>query len=93
MYTVVFRLHALQRMFSRGISDSDVEVVLKIGQVIESYENDLPYPSYLILGRSKEKVIHVVFAVNEMEKQKIIITAYEPDPLLWDSNYKVRRKV
>ncbi len=47
---LVFRVHAIQRMFERSIQDEDVRTVLRQGEVIEAYPDDTPYPSYLMLG-------------------------------------------
>ncbi len=46
---VRFRAHALRRMFERGISVEDVEAVLESREAIESYPDDQPYPSRLLL--------------------------------------------
>ena len=92
MFKLIFRIHALQRMFSRSISDEEVRFVVEKGEVIENYENDTPYPSKLILGKFGLKNLHVVAAVNDADKEIIIITVYEPDPHLWDNNFKTRRQ-
>ena len=92
MFKLIFRLHALQRMFSRNISEEEVRFVVEKGEVIEKYENDTPYPSKLILGKFGLKALHVVAAVNDEDKEIIIITVYEPDPHLWDNNFKTRRQ-
>jgi hypothetical protein len=42
--SLVFRLHALQRMFQRRISAQDVRRVLETGELIEDYPHDTPYP-------------------------------------------------
>jgi len=42
---VIFRIHAVQRMFERNISAEDVRKVLSVGAVIEEYPDDTPYPS------------------------------------------------
>jgi hypothetical protein len=47
---LVFRLHAVQRMFQRAISEIDVSAVLATGETIETYPDDTPYPSRLVLG-------------------------------------------
>jgi hypothetical protein len=47
---LIFRVHALQRMFQRRITEADVREILQVGEVIESYPDDTPYPSRLILG-------------------------------------------
>lgn len=92
MFKLIFRIHALQRMFSRSISEEEVRFVVEKGEVIENYENDTPYPSKLILGKFGLKNLHVVAAVNDADKEIIIITVYEPDPHLWYNNFKTRRQ-
>ena len=92
MFKLIFRIHALQRMFSRSISEEEVRFVVEKGEVIENYENDTPYSSKLILGKFGLKNLHVVAAVNDADKEIIIITVYEPDPHLWDNNFKTRRQ-
>jgi len=38
----MFRMHAIRRMFERGITVDEVEAVLGAGEVIEDYPNDTP---------------------------------------------------
>ena len=47
---LVFRVHAIQRMFERGITEKDIQVILKNGKTIKSYPDDMPYPSRLVPG-------------------------------------------
>ncbi len=47
---LIFRKHALQRMFQRSISTMDVGAVLAEGKCIIPYPDDTPYPSRLMLG-------------------------------------------
>jgi hypothetical protein len=47
---VVFRVHAIQRMYQRSISEEEVRIVIKTGETIEDYSDDFPYPSRLVLG-------------------------------------------
>lgn len=89
---IVYRVHAIKRMFRRNISDEDVKQVLENGEVIESYEDDLPYPSCLMLGWVQERPIHVVAAENRDEKEMIVVTAYEPDLGQWGADFKTRKK-
>lgn len=88
---IVFSGHALQRMFKRRISREDVAAVLRSGEVIAEYSEDDPYPSSLILGFPRTQPVHVVAAWNESEKACIIITAYDPSPLLWEPGFRRRR--
>ena len=91
MSRIVFRIHAIKRMFQRRISEEDVKHVLATGEVIESYPNDLPYPSKLLLGWRGNRPLHVVAADNVESGEPIIITVYEPDPQEWEAGF-ARRK-
>ena len=88
---LVFRVHAIQRMFQRRISAEDVRHVLATGEVIEEYPNDTPYPSRLVLGWSGERPIHVVVADNPEGQETIVITVYEPDPAQWEPGFRRRQ--
>ena len=87
---ITYRLHAVQRMFERKISAQEVRYVLETGEVIEEYPDDTPYPSRLILGCYKGRLIHVVAANNLIDEEIIIITVYEPDPSEWRPDCKKR---
>lgn len=91
-YRLVFRVHAIRRMFERRISDEDVRHVLKTGEVIQSYADDSPYPSRLILGFCGTRPIHALVADNNEDHETIVITVYEPDPAHWDPTYRRRKK-
>ncbi len=86
----VYRVHAIERMFQRDISEEEVEDVVENGEIIETYPDDEPYPSYLVYGTIKRKVIHVVYAKDE-SKTNIIITVYEPTLKKWNEDLKTRR--
>ena len=87
---ITYRIHAVQRMFERKITSEEVRYVLETGEVIEEYPDDTPYPSRLILGCYKGRLIHVVAANNLNDQEIIIITVYEPDPSEWDPDCKMR---
>jgi len=89
-HQLVFRVHAIKRMFQRNISEKEVRHVIENGEIIESYSDDTPYPSRLMLGWSKTRPLHVVAAENQVEQQEIIIAAYEPDPKEWDPTFTRR---
>lgn len=88
---LVFRIHAIQRMFNRQISDEHVRYVLKTGETIENYPTDSPYPSKLILGWIGTRPIHVVLAENMGQNELIIITVYEPNKDLWEDGFRRRK--
>ena len=66
---IIFRIHAVQRMFERQIGVEDVRSVLENGETIESYVDDVPYPSRLILGWRGDRPIHVVAAENHPDDE------------------------
>ncbi len=47
---LVYRVHAIQRMYQRRIGEDEVRKVVKAGETIEDYPDDFPYPSRLVLG-------------------------------------------
>lgn len=87
---LVFRAHALQRMFERGFGVDEVKAALLHGETIEDYPDDFPFPSRLVLGFAGERPAHVVAADND-EGETIIITVYEPDPAKWDPGFRKRK--
>lgn len=87
---LIFRKHALQRMFQRGISVEDVRWVLATGKTIIDYRDDQPYPSRLMLGWHDERPIHLV-AADTPDGETIVITVYEPDPAIWEPGYERKK--
>lgn len=90
--TLIFRTHAIQRMFERRIGVDDVRHVLLTGEVVEDYPDDIPYPGRLILGWCEPRPIHIVAADDAEAKETIVITAYQPDPAQWEHGFKRRKR-
>ena len=86
---LVYRVHAVRRMAERGIREEDVARVVAEGKEIETYPDDKPYPSRLVLGWMHGRPIHVVMASAESEI--IVITVYEPDPTQWEAGFERRK--
>ncbi len=78
-------------MFERDILEESVEDTIQNGEIIETYLDDKPYPSFLAL-KLYDKPLHVVFAKNEEQNEIIVITAYYPDSDKWSDNYTKRIK-
>ena len=57
---LLFRVHAVQRMFERGLTANDVSAALAAGETIADYPTDSPYPSRLVLGWVGGRPLHVV---------------------------------
>ena len=88
---LIFRDHATRRIMQRRIRASHIRRVLEYGEMIESYPNDTPYPSRLILGWIDGKPLHIVVADDPSLEVTFIITVYEPDPNLWETDFKQRK--
>ena len=87
----IYRIHAIERLFERDISEDDVENSIKNAKIIEEYLEDKPHPSFLALGyesKDLKKPLHVVFAKDG--EDIIIITAYRPDKTKWTNHYQTR---
>ena len=78
-------------MFARNITEKDVAAVIQSGEVIRRYADDKPYPSRLILGWIGTRPIHVVAADNHADGETIVVTVYEPDPGLWEDDFRSKR--
>lgn len=89
---IIYRQHAIKRMHERGIAEDEVEQAISSGTIIESYPNDTPFASALLLGMAGTKAIHVVYADDVQENIRIIITVYEPDASIWNEDLKTRRQ-
>ena len=64
---LVFRIHAIKRMFQRRISKEDVQEVLETGETIETYPDDKPYSSRL--GGMLVHSISWLLRMRNLEKQ------------------------
>jgi len=91
---IAFKKHAFVRMEERSIRIADILLVLKNGEIIKKYDEDKPFPSYLILGYDEtNRPIHVILAIDKGKNFIWIITVYEPDKNIWDSEFKRRIKI
>ncbi len=88
---IMYRIHAIQRMFERSVSAEDMRFVLERGRTIEAYE-DAHYPGRLLLGGRGKRPLHVVLADNAADGESIIVTVYEPDRRYWEPGFKRRKR-
>ena len=88
---MVLTQHSRKRFVERGIQLNDIVKTIENGEIVEDYPNDLPFPSCLITGRSGNRAIHVVAAIDE--DMIHLITAYIPDPAKWETDWKTRKEV
>jgi hypothetical protein len=88
---IIFRVHAVQRMFERNVSLNKVSQALQSGETIEDYSAEMPEPSRLILGFQGKRPFHIVASDNSEINATTIITVYIPDPDKWNKDFKSRR--
>ena len=73
------------------ISTDEVRQVIKKGELIEDYPEDVRGHSCLILGHGKiDRPIHVV--CSPKEDYLAVITAYLPNPKQWEDNFRKRKE-
>ena len=87
---LTYWVHAVERMFDRGITEDDVRNVLLDGETIETYRT-APYAGRLVLGWCGTRAIHVVADENRADGELIVITAYEPRLALWEFGFRRRK--
>ena len=92
-FRLVFRVHAIQRMFQRGVSERKrSSKSSRSERPSETYPEDKPFPSRLVLGWSGFRPVHVVVADNVAGQEAIIITVYQPDAEEWEVGFKRRKR-
>ena len=89
---IIFRVHAVQRMFERRIQVENVLQVLQSGEMIEDYSEDMPDPGGLLSAKRGQRPLHVVMAKNPKEGELVVITVYEPDPAQWKPDFRNRKE-
>lgn len=89
--TLLFRVHAVQRMFERNVSVKKVSQAIQSGETIEDYSSEMPEPSRLVLGFQGKRPFHFVASENLETRTTTIITVYIPDPEKWSKDFKSRR--
>ena len=82
--------HARIRLYERNISMADIINGINTGEIIKQYPDDKPLPSCLILGFSvRKQYIHIVVSCDY--EFIYLITAYFPDPDIWEDDFKTRK--
>jgi len=89
MFPILFRAHAVQRMFEREVPVNKVREAVKAADVIEDYSSEMPEPSRLLFGTKGKRPFHVV--TSENHNYITIITVYLPMPDKWKKDWRSRR--
>lgn len=86
---IIWSSHILKRIQQRNISQSSVIFAILNGEIIEQYENDFPFPSCLVLGRTEREIdLHIVCSITP--NGAVMITAYYPDER-FDEQNRIRK--
>ena len=88
---IVYTKHAADQMLDRDISEIEVNSVIAGGVMAMEYLTDRPFPSYLLFAYVGLRPLHVVLAYDANDKIGYVVTAYEPDPGIWEDGYMKRR--
>ena len=89
--SIFFSSHAVRRMFERCISREDAIEVPENGELIFEYKDDKPFPSCLKMSTINLRPLHLVASVDRETNIWHTITVYEPDPKIWNDDFKNRR--
>jgi hypothetical protein len=86
--------HGYDELDEDGILAADALDGIASAELIEDYPNRVRGPSVLTLQvDARGRPIHVVWALPAGERRPaVLVTAYRPDPALWDSDFKRRKK-
>lgn len=85
---IYWTYHVNMRLAGRYLTRDEILDSVDSYEIIESYPEDKYLPSYLILAGSG---FHVQFAADLEGDNLRIVTAYRPDPNVWESDLKTRR--
>jgi hypothetical protein len=88
---IVYRVHAIQRMFERKISSKNVRRALAERDVVEDYSGEMTNPSQLILGYQGRRPFHLVVSEKRGTNETVIVTVYLPEPGKWMKDNRTRR--
>jgi uncharacterized protein DUF4258 len=84
--------HGFEELEEDVIVTRDAIAEIADAIAIEDYPDRFCGPSVLVLQYDPEgRAIHVVWAIPAGERRPaVLVTAYRPDPKLWDSEFRKR---
>lgn len=76
--------HADKEAENDKLELQEIHASVLVGEIIETYPEDTPYPSCLVLGWiGPDKPIHTVWAYNAATGYAVLVTVCRPDPRRW----------
>jgi YgiT-type zinc finger domain-containing protein len=84
-----FSEHVVRSLVTGKISFQEITAALSNGQIIEIHRNPKRADSFLILGLSNAKPVHVMCADGDNDCL-VVLFAYIPTPPVWDTPKKRR---
>jgi hypothetical protein len=87
---IYFSGHALQRMFEREISETEIKTAIETGFLIKEYPDDKPHASKLVLSFVEKQPLHVIYSTDKIGNC-YIITAYRPSEDIWENNFTTKK--
>jgi hypothetical protein len=85
--------HGFEELQNDGILAIDVIDGIAAAVSVEEYSDRVRGPSMLTLQRDRDNhPLHIVWAIpRNARRPAVLVTAYRPEPMLWDEDWKVRR--
>ncbi|MEQ8221827.1 MAG: DUF4258 domain-containing protein [Candidatus Eremiobacterota bacterium] len=90
---IYWTYHVNMRLKGRFISREAVLLSSDTYEIIEKYPEDKYLPSYLVYAEYEKNAIHIQIAIDEVNNNIRIITAYKPSPDKWEEDLKRRKKI
>jgi uncharacterized protein DUF4258 len=82
--------HGYEELRKDAIFVSDAAAGITAAEAVEDYRTR---DRVLALQHEANgRPIHVVWAISADRRRAVLVTAYRPDPDLWDSDFKERKK-
>jgi hypothetical protein len=88
---VFWTYHVNMRLRHRFIRRKAILESHRSYEILEEYQKDKYFPSYLVRSVYQNDIIHIVFAVDLEEDNVRIVTAYLPNPAEWEPEFRTRR--